>query len=288
MKIQRIVFTHIPKAAGSAVYSALCRTLEVRRPLTGFDHAIFGGFDDFAGIPLQERRHIYDAPGRLPADADLISGHFACSTTRLAYPAAPHMTLLREPITRVLSQWTYWRSQQEASLAAWGSWAARVRTAQQPLSLFLEDPAAACQSDNLATRMMLWPHPLIPGDGFIDPRDDAALLGAALDRLRRYEHVDIIENGAMADRLSRWLGHEFLMDRVNETSPMPDRWQVRLHDELTLAALDLLEQRSRLDLVLWNEIASAVLPVVEIGPLRIRTIMRTVARHASLLLPAGG
>lgn len=171
-----IVFTHIPKAAGSALNVSLHRTLQPIRPLYGFDHAIFGSFRDFDGISENQRQHIYARPEDLPGNADFVGGHFAYSTTRQAFPSARHLTVLREPVARVLSQWVYWRAQDEVSLAGWGSWSARVRSAHRPLGAFLNDPMAACQTDNLALRMLLWPHPLVPGNGFIKPDDDAVLL----------------------------------------------------------------------------------------------------------------
>lgn len=280
-----LVFTHIPKAAGSATYAALIQALSPRAPLAGFDHAIFGGFEAFDSLSPDQRADIYAGPEQLPADADLVGGHFAWSTTRRAYPGARHMTLLREPVTRVLSQWAYWRAQADAALAGWGSWAARVRTAHQPLAVFLDDPAAACQSDNLAVRMLLWPHPLIPGDGFIAAEHDAVLSAEALDRLRGYDHVDIVENPGLERRLSHWIGRDFTMIRANETGMVPVARRTILHEEMTPQALDLIEDRSRLDLVLWRHAAAAVLPADRVETLRVRSIVRAVARHAYLLGP---
>jgi hypothetical protein len=149
------VFTHIPKTAGSALNVCLRHALQPNRALLGFDHAIFGDFDEFDSIVEEHRQHIYARPEDLPEDADFIGGHFAYATAREAFPTARYLTVLREPVTRVLPHWVYWRGRDEASLAGWGSWGARVRTAQKPLAAFLNAPMAACQTDNLTLRQTI-------------------------------------------------------------------------------------------------------------------------------------
>jgi hypothetical protein len=131
--------------------------------------------------------------------------------------------------------------------------------------------------------MLLWPHPLIPGDGFIKPEDDAVLLKEASAQLSEYGHVDIIENPDFEGELRRWLGHDLVLMRLNETQAMPDGRSAVLHDEMMTATLDLVEQRSRLDIALWKQVAVAVIAPEAVDALRTRTLLRTAARHAYLL-----
>jgi hypothetical protein len=141
---------------------------------------------------------------------------------------------------------------------------------------------AACQIDNLTLRMLLWPHLLIPGDDFIKPEDDAVLLEEASARLGEYDHADIMENPDFEEELGRWLGCDFTVMRVNETQAMPNERSAILHEEMTTAALELLEQRSRLDIGLWKQVAAAVIAPEAVEALRARTLLWTAARHAAL------
>jgi hypothetical protein len=114
----------------------------------------------------------------------MVHGHFAFSTLQARYPNHQYMTLLREPYSRILSHWLYWRMQRNDELAGWGEWGTNhVRLARQPLAQFLGNATLACQIDNLRTRMLLWPHPNIPDNSFIDERDDEVLISTALARL---------------------------------------------------------------------------------------------------------
>jgi len=182
---------HIPKTSGTALGVGMVASLQPSATVAGFDHCLFGTFDQFDTLAQIQRQRVYDSPAWLPRAADFIFGHFALSTLRQAYPRAPTCTVLREPASRLLSHWIHWRQHTDAELASWGAWADRVRCARQPLATFLREQLAACQTDNLALRMLLWPHPLVPPDGFIDPADDDRLVREASARLRGFDFVDI-------------------------------------------------------------------------------------------------
>jgi len=249
----------------------------------GFDHCLFGPFRGFDTFDATERQRIYDGPASFPADSKLIAGHFAFSTLRQAYPRAQIFTVLRDPISRLLSHWMFWRQQTDAMLMPLGSWADFVRHSRKPLASFLNLPALAFQLDNLTLRMLLWPHPLIKDDQFIDPANDQRLISDAARRLRELDFVDVIENPGFLQNLEDWMGHSLRYDHDNETRGIPIQFRNPLHLELTPEAYQRLILRSRLDLQLWQRIVNQRLPACDAAALRERTTLRAVARYGPLM-----
>jgi hypothetical protein len=277
------VFIHVPKTSGTALRAGLEAALEPRWSLEALDASLFGGFQDFDSMAPEIRRLIYLNADALPRGATFVSGHLAASTAERGYGDAQLVTLIREPQSRILSHWLFWRAQPEQHLAPWGGWASIVRKAARPLEQFLADPALACQLDNLHVRLLLWPHKLIPDDGFIAERHDQTLVGEALARLGRFAFADLVENPRLRDSLESWCGRAVSHVRANETLPVPRQLRSPLHRELTPRALELLEACCRLDLMLWAALARARLPDLDIERLRARTLSQAVARHAWLM-----
>jgi hypothetical protein len=278
-----LAFLHIPKTSGNAVASGLMKALSPNSVVTGLDHCLFGPFKNFCSIDVAIRSSIYGSAASLPKNADLVVGHFALSTLAESYPTAQFLTVLREPFSRLLSHWMYWRQHNDGVLSAWGDWADRVRGARKPLADFLNDPMLASTTDNLMLRMLLWPHPLLPIDQFIDPCNDERLIRDAMERLLEFDFVDIVENDSFVHRLNCWLGLPFDYNRHNETKTIPPQYRTPLHHELTAEAHELLEARSRLDLRLWTRIAADRLPDRSVSALRERTVLANVARYGVLI-----
>ncbi len=275
-----LCFMHVPKAAGTSLRAGLETALEASA-VQGFDHVLFGGFTDFASFGALERQRVFGAPGMLPPGADLVAGHFAYSTLRAAYPDAALMTVLREPVTRLLSLWMFWRLHTDDDLAGLGTWADCVRLAQRPLKAFLGEAKIAAQTDNVALRMLLWPDALIPVDGFIDPAHDRVLQRRALRRLHSFGFSAVVESPDLHGRLAAWLGREVPCVRHNETDRMPPERRAALAPLLDDAALDLLDERSRLDCVLWRAVGG--FSSADGARLRQRAMLRCVARYGALM-----
>ncbi len=245
---------HIPKCFGTSLTDGLASAVQPPRALTGFDRVLFGAFDAFDSFDDITRAAVYAAPEALP-DADLIAGHFALSTLQARYGHAQLMTVLREPVSRLLSHWLFWRGHDDGRLAGWGAWGEVVRLSRLPLGVFLSDARVACQTDNQAIRMLLWPHALIPEGGFIAHEHNAALIGEALDRLSVFNFVDVAESPELPDRLQGWLGRPFVLRRRNETPAVPAHSRRPLDRELSDAALERLHECCRLDQQLWRAVA---------------------------------
>jgi hypothetical protein len=274
---------HIPKTSGVALMSALEKTLNPDSMTKGFDLCLFGSFCDFETMDPAEQQRIHATPASLPPGSTLIAGHFSVSTLRQAFPSAQMITILREPCSRLLSHWLFWRQQSSPALTRLGLWADFVRKSREPLAHFLADPAIACQTDNLALRMLLWPHPLIHGDGFIEPINDEALFMEAELRLRGFDFVEIFENENLSQKLEHWLGRKLCYERINETTAVPAEYRSPLNVEFTSQAHELLTARSRLDLRLWTSVVKLRLQDCEITTLRERTILSNVARYSVLM-----
>jgi hypothetical protein len=279
-----LAFMHIPKTAGLSTAASLAEAVAPLVSCDGFDRVLFGRFTDFGTINTDMLQiSIYSAPQDMPADADFIAGHFAFSSLHSRYPSAQLLTILREPCQRLLSLWVFWRSLEDVYLAAWGTWGNRVRISRNPLAEFLSSPLLACQTDNVYIRMLLWPHPLIPADDFINSKHDQVLLAEAEEVLERFAFLDILEAPDYRVHLQVWLGAQVPDYRLNETTHIPLSHRKPLHCELSAAAYDLLRERSRLDFVLWTKIARLRMPGSVLATVRESALLRGIARYAALM-----
>lgn len=280
-RLRPLLFLHIPKTSGTALIQGLRQSMPDGRVIAGFDRVLFGAFRDFETMTPDQQRAIYLGPSELPPESDLVAGHFAFSTLRQNYPSGQLVTFLKEPLSRILSHWIYWRGLPDSLLEDLGTWADIVRSARRPLKSFLSHHPAACQTDNLSLRMLLWPHPLIPDDDFIDIRNDAALLHEAIQRLRGFAYADVIENPVLEKSFGCWLGPDFRYRRSNETEPVPLALRLPLDKELTPETAELLQQRSRLDRILWQHVARH--RTEDADALRERSMIRNISRYGRLL-----
>ncbi len=274
-----MVFTHIPKTSGTALTKVLTEALAPRHVITGFDASVLGDFDALETIDEPVRRLIFD-PTTLPRDADLLIVHMAHSTTAAAYPHAQHLTIFREPSLRLLSHYLFWRARPEDEIVQWGGWGERMRLSHGPLADFLLDERIACQTDNLALRLLLWPHAAVPPNGFISAADDAALLAAAEDRLSTYSYVDAVEAPGFRSNLAKWLGQPIRYTTENVTSTMPVDLRTDFAALLTPEALSLLHNRTRLDNELWRRAIGAG---VDTEALRFDALLPVIARYGSMM-----
>ncbi len=280
-----LAFMHVPKTAGTSLTRAMSPIAPGGCHIRGFDRSNFGTFEGFDDIPVAMRRLIYLHEDALPADAVTICGHFSYHTLRNRYPAAELVTVLREPTARLLSHWTYWRSLNWREFRRWGAaWSERVKLASLPLAEFLSRAEIASQTDNIVTRMLTWPDAAVPDGGFIDPSDDARLLQMAQARLQRFGYADVVERGtAMMTDFGAWIGESPVLARLNETPRLPRRMRTGYHAALSPQALALLQQRSRLDVCLWRQVAARYPWETPLEMLQEAARLRAVARCALLL-----
>jgi hypothetical protein len=253
--LEKFAFMHIPKAAGTSIVTGLLAA-GFERPKVGyFDRSLFGGFDRFdtMGEILRPAILLHEPDFR---DADLVHGHLFLSTLRASAPHHRVMTVLREPRSRLVSTWLYGRSLSDDFLAPWGDWADVIRRTRGSLSSLISAPTNAAWIDNVATRMLVGPHPLIPLEDFIKRKDDDDLIHEALDALSSIHLVCLYEDPTIAQQIVSFVGRPVVLPTVNNTKAMPGYQEVRFSEELSAATLQLLRERSRLDKVLWDTIAA--------------------------------
>lgn len=172
----------------------LAASLSPSHPLLhAYDRVLFGTFSAFSAMDPQIDRLLYVGLKEFPRDADFAAGHISFSTLKAKFPTFQYVTFLREPISRVLSHWLFFRGISEGVLRAWEPFSDIIRIADSPLEGFLSDTRMASQFDNIYVRMLLWPHRLIKDDGFVDEKDDEALLREAASQLNLFAYSDVIE-----------------------------------------------------------------------------------------------
>jgi hypothetical protein len=278
-----LVFCHIPKTSGMSLTHALIESTSASRVIYGFDAHLFGDFDNFESFNPELRSLVVPKPRAIESDPDLVVGHFAASTTIEAFPGAQHATVLREPTIRLLSHWLYWRSFDDAEIRRWGGYGDRVKLARGSLYAFIIDNGVASQTDNLAIRALLWPHPLIPTCGFISRADDKVLLEHALSRIASFEFADFVENPDFDANVRRWLRRDFNRHRENESQQSPNGADLALVDHLDASTLSALEDRTRLDRELWLAVAKAQIGADQALSLGRSQLIYGIARYSALL-----
>jgi hypothetical protein len=278
-----LVFSHIPKTAGTSLRVALEEALQPSVFVQGVDTALLAGYDDLDAISPAERAVLYLTPDELPAGATLVAGHIGPATTMARYPGADHITILRAPQVRILSQWMHGRALTEFNLRHWGPNAEAFRIAWRPLGDYLGHAMLAPNIDNTITRFLAWPHPALARTEFIAESDDDAVLAAALERLDTFGYVNLVENPAFQEELGAWLGRELPATRANERTAVPKRKRPDMSVELDGPTRELLAYRTRIDTRLWTAIAARVLPDADPTQVLDAALDKTVDRYQAML-----
>lgn len=290
-------FVHIPKAAGTALIDRLDANLRPRKYVYGLDRSQFGSFSAFHTMAPSARASIFLNSSDIPDNADIIAGHLSPKSIRDRYPDAHLLTVLRAPAPRLLSHWFYWRGYSDNVLALYGSWGNAIAGARLGLADFLENRELACVTDNIILRMLLWPHPLIPSNNFIDPANDAVLLSAARLVLADFSFVGIVESSKSKEDLDKWLQYTYgvsfwtyLRRRIPENISSKEnkskiplvKMNIKLSEEVRSVAGVLLHDRSRLDNFLWNTVAEKFFTALEADRLYNDSFIQNIVRYENL------
>lgn len=274
-----LVFSHIPKTAGTSLTAALQIALDPEVFAHGMDRSLAGEYDEFDAFNQTARDMMYLSPEEIPADATLVAGHIGPATTMARFPGADHITILRNPASRLLSQWMHSRSLTEFDIRHWGPGAEAFRVGWQPLKDYLRHPLVATNTDNTITRFLAWPHDRLPAGGFIDPTDDEAIAAAAITRIDAMAHADVVENPEFITALGAWLGFELPQTRLNERAYIPKRMRPDFAAELDAETRELIDLRTRLDVRVWKHVAVRVLPESELDDILATSFERAILRY---------
>ncbi len=227
---RHFAFMHVPKTAGIAFALAIRAATAAPGDVFGFDRHQFGSYDAFDELDEAQRSLIRLQASDWPQGIGFVRGHVTLGTLRAAYPRHELLTVLREPWSRLISLWLFWRGQSEAEMQGWGGWGERVGAARGSLGRFLANPLLATQTDNVLVRLLLAPHPLVPPEGFIPSSADRLLLPAARAALARFDFVGWSRIGRSAQNLANsWVGPRRSADTTSPPwrRPRCDRLSMR-------------------------------------------------------------
>lgn len=279
-----LVFSHIPKTAGTSLRTSLISALGSRTVVLGFDLSLVAAHDDITALRRSNPGAVHLSPQDLDAEADLVAGHIAPATTAARFPDAEHVTMLRQPALRLLSQWMHSRSLSDFDIRRFpGGVAQAFHAGRAPLHSYLDNADLAPTIDNTITRFLAWPHDALPQNAFIDPADDDALLSAAASRLSWFGFVGVVEAPDSVPELGRWLGVELNSVRANDRRSTPPKVPTDIGAELDAATLDLIERRTRLDRRLWAEAVARQLPQHDPAELADTEWERALERYRSAI-----
>lgn len=247
---RRLGVLHIPKSAGSSVAEAVRTALDDRTwSPYDFDPALFGPLRD-EPVPPTEVARVLPDPNRL-CDYEAASGHFALSTMLAGFDRADIVMLLREPRSRLLSHYEYWRGLPPDLRADDSTWSVTAYARELDFDEWLVDTRSAYQSDNVVLRTLLDGHEAIPDDDFIDRDDVSRLTSLALARAASLGWVDVVERGPkMWDGLATRIGRPLPRPRVNATERRADL-PTNVAGIFSDAAVDALHHRTVADRAIW-------------------------------------
>lgn len=255
MTIDRIGFLHLPKAAGTSLTAALREAYpEEHRFGAWFDRCLYDGFERFDLMAPDVRERFYLGGGAELGGFRVIAGHYSYGTITRTLDPAHVFTVMREPRVRLLSHYFFWRSWPISRHEAYLPYDLQVRAMSLDLVGFLRAEWLAPQTDNVLTRMLLWPNRHIAPDHFVSRLDPVTRWRVA----RRARHlvgtlgqaIPLEVGERLGPLLTDWCGRSIALPHLNRTDttrrPPVSEW---LSDEV----LGLLEERTTVDRRLWAE-----------------------------------
>jgi hypothetical protein len=251
-------FLHIPKSAGSSIHSAIEAALpQGSLAPQRVDTSIFCDFENFELMRSEARSQIAVTPPEVQSLAryGAVSGHFSLATLLQIADAPSICTVLREPRARLLSLYMYWRT--PGTTEFWAPYST-TEYAQRPLCEFLSEPLLAPAVDNQVCRLLLYGDPRLPESSFAAQSDVESIAADAIERLDALGFVGVLELGSdVWQGLARLFDAKLEPARLNVTEELGSPMAVGPGEELVTAkALDLIEQRSAADLLVYDHALS--------------------------------
>jgi hypothetical protein len=248
---------HVPKSAGTSVLVALERALspDIISPKRQDMSLFCGGVSDAEMLDPGARALLVVDSGEIErlAEYPIVTGHFSLSTLLGITDAASIATVLREPRSRVLSNYAFWRLSSDLH-HEWREYLA-LKHAQRPLDEFLAEPLVARATDNLVCRMLLDGDDRIPKLGFICSEDVDALASRAIAVLGTLGFVGILELGeSLWNGLSGFFGASLAPVHVNTTASHGKTSDApAASPEISTRTLSLLDARTAADAIVYRE-----------------------------------
>jgi hypothetical protein len=264
---------HVPKSGGTSVCEALARALPAGSiGSKTVDRFMFGDvFEDFDLLPESSRSLIALTDQDLESmrGSLVVAGHFCLASLTKVAPPAFVATVLREPRAQLLSLYAWWRVNSVELDEIWHPYQG-AKVAERPLDEFLSEPSVAVRTDNTICRLLLSDGGRLSDTTFIDKADHSTIANAAIERLETLGFVGVLERGEKVwDGLSDFFGVRLEPSRSNATENVKRRPDPPGRVDFTPGALQLLEQRTGADAIVYERVlAGAGLSVPEIEALR--------------------
>lgn len=274
---------HIPKSAGTALANAIMALHPFSNETHGWDRSLFGSYDEFDTWDQSRRPWMFLSTDEIPDGKDFIFGHIALSNILTRYSDARIFTVIRHPFSRIMSFWTFWRGKPDGLQSDVGTYAEYVYLARGSLESFLSNVSISPQTDNVVARMLLWPHVLIPDDDFIQEHHINDIVELCLNKLEKFDFIDVYENEDWVRNFQSWLGLPIAvgMDNVTE-SPAPDL-RSNIHHELSESCKEYMIQRTQIDDIIWRTIALRYLAPLKVDHLYNKTFEYSIEKFDRIL-----
>jgi hypothetical protein len=247
-------FLHIPKSGGTSIHVALeaALTPDLLSPRR-MDTSAFCGFSEFDLLQPTTRQLIAtdDREIVMMGKHRFVSGHFALPGLLKIAPAKAIGTIMREPRTRLLSLYLYWRTPHIFdNLLPYNL----ERYALMPLDHFLAEPRLAPASDNQICRLLLYGDPRIPSNDFIAQSDIAAIASDATQQLATLGFVGVLElRETVWQGLERHLGVSLEPRRANIAGELGNPAPASPGEAIiSTDAFDLLARRNAADSIIYD------------------------------------
>ena len=251
----RAAFLHIAKCAGTSVRAALSAAVgNPPQPPQQFDSCYVAGLDrpDLLSDAARNQVAWNDQP--VGVGEYTFHVHWSLPTLRSFFESGDIATVLRDPLSRILSYVEYARSLPTTLHRTWYPDTLPLDLCRMPLVDVLTLPLASRATDNLITRQVLWHDQRLPIGDFIE-HEAASLATDCIGALSELGVVALVEQGdAMWNMLSAWLGAPVPVQRSNETPTRQLPGIIRRASDVA-RALDLLVQRTQADLPVWAHFA---------------------------------
>jgi len=253
----RAAFLHVAKCAGTSVRQALIAAAgEPPQPAQQFDHCYVDGIGDPQLLDPAARAAVAWDDQPTEVGSHVFATHWSLPTLRKFFDAADIATVLREPMSRVLSYVEYVRSLPADLHRQWYPHTVPMDLARLPLVEVLQLETASRATDSLITRQVLWGDSRLPSNGFIPPGEAAALATDATTALSTLGAVAIVESGSEVWReLSQWLGVPVAPTRSNSTPARQLPGILRSGRDIGRAT-ELLLERTSCDRSVWAHFAA--------------------------------
>ncbi len=223
-----------------------------------FDVSSFCDFTDFDRLRPEARALIATNETEVQSlhNYGLVSGHFCLPTLLRLAPSSAIATVVREPRSRILSLYAYWRV---TDLTVWHPYDVH-RYAQGTLETFLAEPTIAPVIDNQLCRLLLDGDPRFPRKRFMEPTDAKGLAESAIEKINTLglAAVHQLSEVTWAD-LSEFFATILSRRSINVTGKFDGRvLSPRGPHLINAEVLELLDYRTAADCIVYHHVATRV------------------------------